>query len=87
MGVVRAEQLSPARRLVAEGDVLHQAGDLWIDSRFRVEIAVLDVAQKAAHGLPYVPAGRRELHTHDAALGHWESASIMPTLSWAATAA
>src|SRR5439155_26819426 len=81
MGFVRPEEFRPTRRLVAVGDVLDQAGDPWIDSRFSVEVAVLDVAEKAAHRLSSLPVRRCELDAHDAALGHWASTSTIPIRS------
>jgi len=87
MGIVRAEELRPACRFVAVGDVLDQTADDRIDSRFRVEVTMLDVAKKAAYGLSDVAAGQRELDADDAAFSHWASASTIPTRSRAATAA
>ena len=81
MGIVRAEELRPACRLVAVGNVLDQTADVRIDSRFGVEVTVLDVTKKAAHRSSDVPVGERELDADDAALGHWASASTIPIRS------
>ena len=42
-----------------------------------MEVAVLDVAEKAADRLPRLRVRRGELDTDDAALAHWASASTI----------
>ena len=66
---------------VAVGNVLDQSADVRIDSRFGVEVTVLDVAKKAAYRLSDLSVGQRELDADDAALGHWASVSTIPIRS------
>src|SRR6266851_639613 len=79
----RPEELRPPAGAVAIGDVLEQPGDLLLGLACGlgcVDVAVLDIAQEAAHRLADLTDrfGRRELNREDYALPHRGSS---PSLS------